>query len=43
MAVSGKTANLQIPYFLDADSPPDMAAVSKAMADKIEATFGASP
>jgi hypothetical protein len=43
MAVSGKTADLQIPYYLGTDSPPDMAAVTKAMADKIESTFaGAS-
>jgi hypothetical protein len=43
MAVSGKTADLQIPYYLGTDKPPDMAAVTKAMADKIESTFvGAS-
>jgi hypothetical protein len=43
MAASGKTADLQIPYYLGTDKPPDLAAVTKAMADKIESTFvGAS-
>jgi hypothetical protein len=39
MAVSGKTkAPYEIPYFLDTDKPPDMAAVTKALADKLDAT-----
>lgn len=37
MAVSGKTAAPhEIPYFLDTDKPPDMAAVTKAMADRLQ-------
>jgi hypothetical protein len=36
MAVSGKTAAPhEIPYYLETDSPPDMGAVSKAMAERV--------
>ena len=36
MAVSGKTAAPhEIPYYLGTDKPPDMAAVTKAMADRL--------
>jgi hypothetical protein len=37
MAVSGKTTKLEWPYFLGTDKPPDMAAVTKAQADRAEA------
>jgi hypothetical protein len=38
MAVSGKTAAPhEIPYFLGTDKPPDMAAVTKAIADRVHA------
>ena len=37
MTVTGKTATYQIPYFLGTDKPPDMAAVTKAISDRIEA------
>lgn len=38
MAVSGKTAApYEIPYFLGTDKPPDMAAVTKAIADRVHA------
>ncbi len=38
MAVSGKTAAPhEIPYFLDSDKPPNMATVTKAMADRLQA------
>jgi hypothetical protein len=37
MAVSGKTAAPhEIPYFLGTDKPPDMAAVTKAIADRLQ-------
>jgi hypothetical protein len=39
MAVSGKTATYKMPYFLDSDSPPNMATVTKAIADRIEAVL----
>jgi hypothetical protein len=40
MAVSGKTAApWEIPYFLGADKPPDMAAVTKAIADRTHAVM----
>jgi hypothetical protein len=43
MAVSGKTADLEWPYYLGTDKPPDMAAVTKAQADRAEALLtGAS-
>jgi hypothetical protein len=42
MAVSGKTAAPQeIPYYLGTDKPPDMAAVTKAMADQVHARLNA--
>lgn len=42
MAVSGKTASPhQIPYFLGTDTPPDMAAVTKAIADQVHARLNA--
>lgn len=37
MAVSGKTAPHELPYFLDSDKPPNMATVTKAIADRVEA------
>jgi hypothetical protein len=38
MAVSGKTAApFEIPYFLSTDHPPDMGAVTKAMAERLHA------
>jgi len=37
MAVSGKTTKLEWPYYLGTDKPPDMAAVTKAQAEKAEA------
>jgi microcystin-dependent protein len=36
MAVSGKTTPDEIPYFLDDDNPPNMATVTKAMADRVQ-------
>ncbi|HET7443282.1 MAG TPA: hypothetical protein VFJ57_01345 [Solirubrobacterales bacterium] len=42
MAVSGKTAAPhEIPYFLGTDKPPDMAAGTKAIADRVHARLGA--
>lgn len=42
MAVSGKTAAPhEIPYYLGGDKPPDMAVVTKAMADRTHARLGA--
>lgn len=41
MAVSGKTPDFEIPYYLDGDAPPNMATVTKAMADRLEALHGA--
>jgi hypothetical protein len=37
MAVSGKTTTYQVPYFLETDKPPDMGAVTKAIAERVEA------
>jgi hypothetical protein len=37
MSVSGKTTTYQVPYFLETDKPPDMAAVTKAIAERVEA------
>src|SRR4051794_13003713 len=37
MAVSGKTTKLAMPYFEEADAPPNMSTVTKAMADRAEA------
>lgn len=40
MAVSGKTAAPhEIPYYLGTDAPPDMAVVTKALADRNHALF----
>jgi hypothetical protein len=42
MAVSGKTASPhEVPYFLDSDKPPNMATVTKAMADRLHARLNA--
>lgn len=42
MAVSGKTAAPhEIPYFLDGDAPPNMATVTKAMADRLQLRLNA--
>lgn len=42
MAVSGKTAApWEVPYFLGTDKPPDMAAVTKAIADRVHAILAA--
>jgi hypothetical protein len=37
MAISGKTAPDEIPYALATDKPPDVPALSKAMADRLQA------
>jgi len=39
VSVSGKTTKLEWPYFLGGDKPPDMAAVTKAQAERAEAIF----
>src|SRR5690349_13617822 len=41
MAVTGKTADFEIPYFLDDDAPPNMATVTKAIADRLELLLAA--
>jgi hypothetical protein len=42
MAVSGKTAApWEVPYYLGTDKPPDMAAVSKAIAERVHAILAA--
>lgn len=37
MAISGKTTPDEIPYLLSNDKPPDMAAATKAQADRVQA------
>lgn len=37
MAVTGETAKYKLPYFKPGDSPPDMAAVTKAISERVEA------
>jgi len=36
MAVTGETAKFKLPYFKPGDSPPDMAAVTKAISERVE-------
>lgn len=35
MAVSGKTSDFELPYFVGLDEPPDVAAATKALADRV--------
>lgn len=43
MAVTGKTAAPhEVPYFIGGDKPPDMAAVTKAIADRVHARLPAT-
>ncbi len=39
MAVTGETAKFKLPYFKPGDSPPDMAAVTKAISERVEAVL----
>jgi hypothetical protein len=37
MAVTGETAKYKLPYFKPGDSPPDLAAVTKAISERVDA------